>query len=151
MQQTSALHLLLPRLVLPHPSHGGMRPRDGRPLEARRVARHGRKPSLPDPPQHVLGRLDAEEVGACTRGDGLLRRVVFGVVPRREARADEQDVAGLEGDVLLGGDLLQVLEGDVAAREGVERECVLGAKACVVEQDAPADDATLLDPGFFVY
>lgn len=80
--------------------------RDGRPLETRRVARHGREPRLPYPAEHVLRGLEAEKVWAGACRDGLLRGVVFGVVACREPGADEEDVARPEGNVLLGGDLL---------------------------------------------
>jgi hypothetical protein len=152
VHQPAALHIRLPRLPLPDAPRRGVHPLDGRPLEARRVARHSRKLVLPDPLHRRLGGLDAEEVRGGALRDGLLLGGGEGVVGEGEAGPDEEDVSRLEGHALVRGDGFEGVEGNVGAGEAVEGlDAVFLAVERVVEEDAAADDAASLDPGCIRY
>lgn len=72
VQQSTPLHLLLPGLALPSLAEAGVPPRDGRLLEARRVAGDGGEFAVPDPAQRVRVGCEAEVVWLWPFGMGFL-------------------------------------------------------------------------------
>lgn len=92
-------------------------------LEGNHVARHGSKVLVPEP----FGRLLVSRDAAGAVGAHELGLLLAGLAAEAlsEAGADDDDVARLEGDALLLGDGLDVLDGDLVVVEGVEGDAVL--------------------------
>lgn len=124
-----------------------MRVRARRQLKARAVARDGTEVRLPDPAEHLLRCFDAYEFGGWfSLGDEwFLFRGQRGV-GGGETCADEEDVCGLDGDILLGDDCFEGGEGYGVAGEGVVGDFVAGGPVLIVEEDAAAYYATVLYP-----
>lgn len=172
MQQSTPLHLLGPRLARPRlAAPRAPLPLDGGALKAGRVAGDGGEPALPEPAQDVGRRVDAEEIGVGSLGEGLLGLWGQTLVGAGEAAAEEEDVSRAEGDVGVVDHGLEVGEGDGGAAEGVGKACCgrarggrptimmimmmimknkIGGVAFtvgdVVEQDATAHDAAPFHP-----
>lgn len=83
-------------------------------LKSRLITRHSRKLLLPDPAQRLLARLDADGFAGEVRSVGF--GLVFGqrVHSARVARADEEDVVGLEGHALSASNSVEIGDGDFA-------------------------------------
>lgn len=123
-----------------------VRMQDRRRLETRRVASDRGELVLPEPSQRGLAVLDAAEVWGLALRQGRFfgggERVVGGC----ESGADEEDVAGAGLEVRFLDDLLQGGEWDRAGGEGREGDGVLRCPGGVVDENAAADDAAVLDP-----
>ena len=94
-------------------------------LKSRLIARYSNEASLPQPAEDFFGALDAD--GGCA-GEGCVSG--FGGVGEGgpvgcPAGADEENVAGFEEGVLVGGDGEEVGEGD-AVGCGCEGGVVIG-------------------------
>lgn len=124
-----------------------MRVRARRQLKARAVARDGTEVRLPDPAEHLLRCFDAYEFGGWfSLGDERFFFRGEGGVGSGETCADEEDVGGLDGDILLGDDCFESGEGYGVAGEGVVGDVVAGGPVVIVEEDAATYYAAVLHP-----
>lgn len=117
----------------------------GHDFKAVGVAADSRKMVVPEPPQGFLAALDADPgIGV---GDKLVVfLLIVLVVPLGPARADQQDVARAELDVLVLGYLVELGDGDGVARHGAVLDALAGGVGDVVEEHAAADNAAAFGP-----
>ena len=115
-------------------------------LKPRHIPRNGRTLALPQPTRHLQRRFHTDKLRRSP-----LRQAGFGLggkglVGLCEAGADEDDVAGADGDVFFGDQLAEVCGRDGVGFEVGDWDAFLLGPGVEVEEDAAADDAAVLDP-----